>query len=353
MPLTVFISYRRDDTSPLVDALQDELERRLPEVRVLRDVDLIAPADDYVRVLQEAIDEAELFLAVMGKGWAGESGGSRRIDDPGDVVRREIRWRLRPADSSTVVLGGPGGSRIEEHAAPAGRGPLLPVLVGGATMPAEAALPPDIRALARRNAVMVPAGPQGDWDLGPLLAEVAERARAFREEEDRTTAMLEELMEQALEDAGGPPGAGRAPGAPAAGGGPAPSPDVQVALSDFSHRGAWVCEVEPATPGGGGGFTLEFQVRSDDSLSGRLLTRHRRLLGTRTREEPVEGRARLLFFRPAGSDGLHPVLRLEGVRGRAAPFHLEIPVERRLGRIFVGSDGTRTFSLRQVRGHGL
>ncbi len=68
---------------------------------------------------------------MIGPGWldARTSSGSLRLQDPDDLVRREVEAAL-----ASVVR-------------------VIPVLVGGATMPAETEVPPSIAPLARRNAV--------------------------------------------------------------------------------------------------------------------------------------------------------------------------------------------------------
>ena len=73
------------------------------------------------------------MLVLIGPRWAGGTsrGGYARIADPTDFVRLEIEAGLR------------GGLRV------------IPVLVGSARMPIAEELPPSLKALARRQAVMV------------------------------------------------------------------------------------------------------------------------------------------------------------------------------------------------------
>ena len=67
---------------------------------------------------------------LIGPGWVGATdGGARRIDDTADFVRIEIATAL--AQDKRVI----------------------PVLHDGATMPAADTLPPEIAALAMRNAL--------------------------------------------------------------------------------------------------------------------------------------------------------------------------------------------------------
>jgi hypothetical protein len=127
----IFINYRRGDDSGyagrLFDRLQDEFEAR----QLFLDVDNIAPGLDFVRELNERVDECDVLLAVIGKGWldARNPAGARRLEDPDDFVRIEIAAALKQ------------GKRV------------IPVLVGGALMPRPEELPEELRPLARRNAV--------------------------------------------------------------------------------------------------------------------------------------------------------------------------------------------------------
>ena len=68
---------------------------------------------------------------VIGPDWLGATDpeGRRRLDDPEDHVRSEVRSAL------------------------ASPNPVVPVLVGDASLPTEDQLPDDLKALARRQAV--------------------------------------------------------------------------------------------------------------------------------------------------------------------------------------------------------
>lgn len=105
------------------------------------DVDTLEPGVDFVERIRSAVGSADALLVVIGRGWlnAESQNGERRLDDPGDFVRLEIGIALR-------------GDPV-----------VVPVLVGGATMPAEDELPPDLALLARRNAVTLA---DADWRSG-------------------------------------------------------------------------------------------------------------------------------------------------------------------------------------------
>lgn len=126
----VFVSYRRDDSAGFAGRLTDALERRFGVDSVFRDVDDIAAGADFGVVIEQALQQVQAVLVVIGPRWldARDMRG-RRLDDPGDYVRREIALALASGK------------------------PVIPVLVGGATMPVAEALPPTLRGLANRNAL--------------------------------------------------------------------------------------------------------------------------------------------------------------------------------------------------------
>ncbi len=130
----VFISYRRDDAAGYAGRLEEALERalhtRLGPASVFRDVQDIALGEDFVQAIAQRLAAAQAVVVLIGPRWAGPTANTaRRIDDPGDIVRLEVAAAL---------------------ASPAR---VLPVLLPGASMPAEAELPDPLKPLARRNAL--------------------------------------------------------------------------------------------------------------------------------------------------------------------------------------------------------
>lgn len=127
----VFISYRRDDDPAYAGWLHDRLVAKFGESAVFRDVDVIEPGVDFVDELSRQVAECDFFVAVIGDQWldARNDTGGRRLDDPRDFVRIEIEAAL--------------AREIR----------IVPVLVGGASMPVEEELPESLRPLARRNAI--------------------------------------------------------------------------------------------------------------------------------------------------------------------------------------------------------
>src|SRR5437762_13185902 len=92
----VFISYRRDDASGHAGRLYDYLVASLGKGRVFMDVDAIAPGADFVERIDSALSRSRAMFVVIGPRWgvATDRAGRRRLDDPRDVVRREIAAAL-------------------------------------------------------------------------------------------------------------------------------------------------------------------------------------------------------------------------------------------------------------------
>jgi hypothetical protein len=128
----IFLSYRRDDAAGHARAIGGELARRFGDDRVFIDVDDIAAGQGFAEVIERAVVGAAVLLVLIGPRWQGErEGRPSRLFDEDDFVRREVAVALRR------------GVRI------------IPLLLDGASMPADSELPPDMRALAGRQALEV------------------------------------------------------------------------------------------------------------------------------------------------------------------------------------------------------
>jgi hypothetical protein len=136
----IFINYRHDDSRADSGRLYDRLTARYPN-RVFRDVRSLEPGVEWQQAIDRVLSASDACVVVIGKNWLNiaEAGGGRRLDDPTDIVRQEILVALHR------------------------RVPVFPVLVGGASMPAEEELPAALRSLARRNALEIT---EQDWDAG-------------------------------------------------------------------------------------------------------------------------------------------------------------------------------------------
>jgi TIR domain len=162
----VFISYRRQDTRAACDHLHASLAQRFGGKRVFRDLLTIKPGEDYPAIIDGAIKNTSVFIALIGRHWLTlKSKGRRRLDYKDDPVRLEIESALR--------------SRVT----------VIPVLVDGAKMPGRKDLPASLVDLADRNAYELP-WHQGMTKLQRRILQV-EQERTIREAAER--AELERL----------------------------------------------------------------------------------------------------------------------------------------------------------------
>lgn len=148
----VFISYRRDDSAAAAGRLYDRLAARFGKEQVFRDLDAIAPGADFAKVIEERIAQSNVLIAVIGKDWlnAKTAEGQRRLDDPKDYVKAEIREALNQKKL------------------------VIPALIAGANVPKAEQLPEDIAALAGRNAIEISES-RFDFDASRIM-EAAEKA---------------------------------------------------------------------------------------------------------------------------------------------------------------------------------
>lgn len=111
---------------------------------VFKDVDSIHAGTDFPDAVQTALGECTLFLTVIGQNWAGLSGEQKRIDDPNDWVAREVSVALR-------------------------RGiPLIPLLMGGASMPSKEDLPSELQGLPEKQGIPIRPDPDHHRDMRRL-----------------------------------------------------------------------------------------------------------------------------------------------------------------------------------------
>ena len=124
MDLRIFLNYRREDTSGHAGRLYDALAGRFGRDNVFMDVDTIGLGSDFATVIEGAVKQCDVLVALIGSRWldAADADGRRRLDDPDDFVRLELESALT-SDLSVV-----------------------PVTVQGAVFPDPSVLPPEPRA---------------------------------------------------------------------------------------------------------------------------------------------------------------------------------------------------------------
>jgi hypothetical protein len=127
----IFISCRRDDSRHAAGRLVDRLAQVFPREQLFMDIDAIEPGLGFLKVIEARLADCDVLLAVIGPNWADarDEDGTRRLDDPDDLVRLELEAAL----SRDIRV--------------------IPVLVDGAQLPKADNLPEGLRPLVRRNAV--------------------------------------------------------------------------------------------------------------------------------------------------------------------------------------------------------
>jgi formylglycine-generating enzyme required for sulfatase activity len=148
MGTSIFISYRRVDSSDVTGRIYDRLVTAFDRNSVFKDVDSIPFGVDFREHLDQAVSQCQVCLVVVGRTWleAQDEAGRRRLDSTQDFVRIEIESALK--------------RKI----------PVIPVLVGGASMPGPEQLPPSLEPLAYRNGAQVRSDPDFHRDMDRLIA---------------------------------------------------------------------------------------------------------------------------------------------------------------------------------------
>lgn len=126
----IVISYRREDSAPYAGRSYDRLAADIGDDHVFMDIDTIPLGADFVDVIEAALSQADVLLAIIGARWleATDDQDRRRLDNPMDFVRLEV------------------ATALERNIR------VIPVLVGGSQMPGVEQLPSDLATLSRRNA---------------------------------------------------------------------------------------------------------------------------------------------------------------------------------------------------------
>ena len=126
----IFISYRREDSGGYAGRIYDRLAQHFGKDRVFMDLDTLKPGVDFVGEIQRAVEACDVLIAVIGRSWltVSDDKGQPRIRSSKDLVRVEILTALQKSIS------------------------VVPILVGGASMPNSKALPKSLARLARQQA---------------------------------------------------------------------------------------------------------------------------------------------------------------------------------------------------------
>src|SRR6516165_2866159 len=131
---SIFISYRRADSTPYPRLWAEGLKAQFGNHRVFMDLDTLLPGDKFAEAIERTVASCDVLIAVIGKQWLarlaeGSPGSQEGAEGPRDWVRLEIETALKRDVR------------------------VIPALVGGARMPEAKELPEELAALAGRQAV--------------------------------------------------------------------------------------------------------------------------------------------------------------------------------------------------------
>jgi formylglycine-generating enzyme required for sulfatase activity len=142
----IFISYRRQESTKDARSLYERLRAEFGHDQVFIDLEGLDYGVDFVESLDAQLQDCRVLLALVGPHWltAQDGQGRRRLDDPNDFVRIEVRTALER------------GIRV------------VPVLVDRAPMPGMADLPEDLHKLVRLQALELDFR-RFDVDVGRLV----------------------------------------------------------------------------------------------------------------------------------------------------------------------------------------
>jgi TIR domain len=220
----IFISYRREETAYPAGWLYDRLAAHYGDGMVFKDVDSIELGDDFVEVINRAVESCDVLLALVGDEWLSitDEDGRRRLDDPTDFVRLEIEAAL----TRNVRV--------------------IPILVDGARLPRADELAPSLAGLVRRQALeLSPA--RFDFDTSRLLKVLDKTLAEVRTAHDSAAAVstpagkaLDPSTEQPEPERRErpEPRPTRAPAAPAVA--PPPSNQSQLPVKQRPSKRAWI-----------------------------------------------------------------------------------------------------------------
>ncbi len=147
---SIFISYRRRTSIDITGRIYDRLATHFGEDSVFKDVDSIPFGVNFRNHLEREVSLCPVLLAVIDPDWlaVADDRGHPKLTNPADWVRIEIETALQR-------------DRL-----------VIPVLVGGATLPEESTLPEGLKALAYRQSAQVRCDPDFHRDLDRLIHRV-------------------------------------------------------------------------------------------------------------------------------------------------------------------------------------
>ena len=161
----IFVSYRRQDSPYVAQALKDRLEQQFGQHSVFLDIDNIPIGVDFREHIDLAVRQCDVMLVLIGDRWLSVTPGNERnrLFDPQDFVRAEIEAALR----RTIRI--------------------VPLLADNARMPTTADLPSSIQDLIYRNSAELRAGRDFNSQMTRLIEGLAQLFKAAEDSSLPTT----------------------------------------------------------------------------------------------------------------------------------------------------------------------
>ena len=144
----IFISYRRADTEQVAGRIYDRLSSKFGADSIFFDTSAIPAGVDFREHISAAMAESAALVAVIGPNW----------------LAKPVRWSIfkRAAQEEDHVHTEIGLALSEAV-------PIVPILVGGATMPRPEQLPQAIREVTRINATTIRGGRDFHTDMDRVV----------------------------------------------------------------------------------------------------------------------------------------------------------------------------------------
>jgi hypothetical protein len=173
----IAISYRHTDRDA-TGRIFDRLSQKYGKDSIFRDIDSIPFGIDFRKVVNNALRDTDVLIAVVGPNWRGsDKQGIARIHEENDLVRIEVETALQRDI------------------------PVIPVLVGGAFMPKPADLPETLRNFSFRNAANIDGGRNFDTDVERLMRSLDRifESRTAKTEMAQTKVVATDTVDEPVE----------------------------------------------------------------------------------------------------------------------------------------------------------
>lgn len=149
---TIFISYRRKDDPYAARGINDALVKQFGKENIYFDLDALLAGLDWRQQIDKKVAQCDVMLVIIGDRWleADETGRSR-LENLDDLVRVEV------------------SSALKRNI------PVIPVLVGSASIPAREKIPDELESLIFRQAIEV----RATSDFGHQITRLQDSIKAL------------------------------------------------------------------------------------------------------------------------------------------------------------------------------